>query len=229
MPPASTSSPSTTGPTAQAADDLVRLKRIVRAQARAHGVTATFMAKPVQDYAGSGMHFHVSLQDALAERSPRCLGRLFETAAARALGGLRRRWGRRCWRRAASNSWRRFTNQRAAARCRRPGGQQPVGGAAGARGGARGAADRAPPRRCRATFTSWRRPRFAGIRHGLTARSTWTGDHRQRLCRRPRGPGDPARLARGDQGGDRFRVSRAALGEEMHRTFTSRRRPLNDA
>jgi glutamine synthetase len=44
----------------QAADDLMRLKRIVRAQARAHGVTACFMAKPNENYAGSGMHFHVS-------------------------------------------------------------------------------------------------------------------------------------------------------------------------
>lgn len=47
----------------QAADDLIRLKRIVRAQARAHGVTACFMAKPIEAYAGSGMHFHVSLCD----------------------------------------------------------------------------------------------------------------------------------------------------------------------
>ncbi|MGL4320203.1 MAG: glutamine synthetase family protein, partial [Paracoccaceae bacterium] len=47
----------------QAADDLMRLKRIVRAQARSYGVTACFMAKPIADYAGSGMHFHVSLQD----------------------------------------------------------------------------------------------------------------------------------------------------------------------
>jgi glutamine synthetase len=47
-----------------AADDLIRLKRIVRAQARAHGVLACFMAKPHADFAGSGMHFHVSLADA---------------------------------------------------------------------------------------------------------------------------------------------------------------------
>jgi glutamine synthetase len=47
----------------QAADDLVMLKRIVRMQARRHGVTACFMAKPIERYAGSGMHFHVSLQD----------------------------------------------------------------------------------------------------------------------------------------------------------------------
>ncbi len=47
----------------RAADDLVMLKRIVRMQARRHGVTACFMAKPVERYAGSGMHFHVSMLD----------------------------------------------------------------------------------------------------------------------------------------------------------------------
>lgn len=47
----------------RAADDLVMLKRLVRAQARRHGVAACFMAKPIEAYAGSGMHFHVSLWD----------------------------------------------------------------------------------------------------------------------------------------------------------------------
>ncbi|MEO9336823.1 glutamine synthetase family protein [Mesorhizobium sp. SB112] len=47
----------------QAADDLVLLKRIVRAAARRHGVTACFMAKPIEKYAGSGMHLHVSMQN----------------------------------------------------------------------------------------------------------------------------------------------------------------------
>lgn len=47
----------------RAADDLLMLKRLVRAQARRHGVTACFMAKPIEKYAGSGMHFHVSLLD----------------------------------------------------------------------------------------------------------------------------------------------------------------------
>lgn len=47
----------------QAADDLIMLKRIVRIQARRHGVTACFMAKPIEKYAGSGMHFHASLLD----------------------------------------------------------------------------------------------------------------------------------------------------------------------
>ena len=47
----------------RAADDLVRLKRIVRLAARRFGVTACFMSKPMENRAGSGMHFHVSLQD----------------------------------------------------------------------------------------------------------------------------------------------------------------------
>jgi glutamine synthetase len=47
----------------KAADDLVLLKRLVRAAARRHGVTACFMAKPIERYAGSGMHLHVSLLD----------------------------------------------------------------------------------------------------------------------------------------------------------------------
>jgi len=47
----------------RASDDLVMLKRLVRAAARRHGVTACFMAKPIETYAGSGMHFHVSLPD----------------------------------------------------------------------------------------------------------------------------------------------------------------------
>jgi glutamine synthetase len=43
---------------------LTLLKRLIRAQARRHGVTACFMAKPFEKYAGSGMHMHVSLPDA---------------------------------------------------------------------------------------------------------------------------------------------------------------------
>ncbi len=47
----------------RAADHAVLLKRIVRSVARAHGWTATFMAKPVAGQSGSGMHVHVSLLD----------------------------------------------------------------------------------------------------------------------------------------------------------------------
>ncbi len=60
---------------AQAADDLVMLKRLVRSVARRHQVTACFMAKPLADCAGSGMHLHVSMSDtaganAFAESTP---------------------------------------------------------------------------------------------------------------------------------------------------------------
>ena len=97
----------------QAADDLMRLKRIVRAQARSYGVTACFMAKPIADYAGSGMHFHVSLQDAGGRNvfvedvegqwSPTIL---------HALGGLRETMGESMLVFAPhANSWRRFVGQ----------------------------------------------------------------------------------------------------------------------
>lgn len=44
-----------------AADDLSRAKRMLRAIAARHGLTASFMAKPFADRAGSGMHCHASL------------------------------------------------------------------------------------------------------------------------------------------------------------------------
>jgi glutamine synthetase len=47
----------------QAALDGLLLKRAVRAAAKAHGLDATFMAKPHHDWAGSGMHVHVSVFD----------------------------------------------------------------------------------------------------------------------------------------------------------------------
>ncbi|NDW47067.1 glutamine synthetase family protein [Ruegeria sp. PrR005] len=97
----------------QAADDLIRLKRIVRAQARAHGVTACFMAKPVEEYAGSGMHFHVSLQDrdgrnVFAEQEE---GEWTETVL-HAIGGMRDTMAESMLVFAPhANSWRRFANQ----------------------------------------------------------------------------------------------------------------------
>lgn len=47
----------------RAADDAVLLKRIVKGVAARHGLTATFMAKPYGETAGSGMHVHASLLD----------------------------------------------------------------------------------------------------------------------------------------------------------------------
>ena len=47
----------------RAADDAVLLRRLVRECARMRGLTASFMAKPVADDPGNGMHVHVSLLD----------------------------------------------------------------------------------------------------------------------------------------------------------------------
>ena len=48
----------------RAADDAVTYKRAAKGVARAHGMDATFMAKPWTDRAGSGLHLHVSVNDA---------------------------------------------------------------------------------------------------------------------------------------------------------------------
>lgn len=48
----------------RAADDVIMLRRIVMGCARAHGLQATFMAKPFLEYAGNGMHVHASMLDA---------------------------------------------------------------------------------------------------------------------------------------------------------------------
>ncbi|MGE0581867.1 MAG: glutamine synthetase family protein [Steroidobacteraceae bacterium] len=47
----------------RAVDEAVLFKRLLRGVARRHGCIATFMAKPLADRAGSGLHIHVSLAD----------------------------------------------------------------------------------------------------------------------------------------------------------------------
>lgn len=47
-----------------ACDHAVQLKRLIRQVAENHGMNATFMAKPYEAWAGSGMHVHISLLDA---------------------------------------------------------------------------------------------------------------------------------------------------------------------
>ena len=83
----------------RAADDLVMLKRIVRAQARRHGVTACFMAKPIEKYAGSGMHFHVSLLDDAGDNvfAEATAAKLVADAAARARRACGDHGRNRCW------------------------------------------------------------------------------------------------------------------------------------
>ncbi|TCO81930.1 glutamate--putrescine ligase [Plasticicumulans lactativorans] len=46
-----------------AADHAVLLKRVIKGVAQAHGMSATFMAKPFGQYSGNGMHVHMSLID----------------------------------------------------------------------------------------------------------------------------------------------------------------------
>jgi len=97
----------------QAADDLVRLKRIVRAQARRHGVVACFMAKPLANFAGSGMHLHISLCDdaghnVLAEEP----GHGWSDMLRHAIGGQLATMAESMLVFAPNaNSWRRFANQ----------------------------------------------------------------------------------------------------------------------
>jgi glutamine synthetase len=97
----------------QAADDLVLLKRIVRAAARRHGVTACFMAKPIEKYAGSGMHLHVSMQN---DEGKNVFAETKEgewaPALLHALGGLASTMAESMLVFAPhANSWRRFVSQ----------------------------------------------------------------------------------------------------------------------
>ncbi|OQM74889.1 glutamine synthetase family protein [Manganibacter manganicus] len=97
----------------RAADDLVMLKRIVRMQARRHGVTACFMAKPIEAYAGSGMHLHVSmLDDAGRNIFSEKPGETWSPTLLNALGGLSRTMAESMLVFAPhANSWRRFVAQ----------------------------------------------------------------------------------------------------------------------
>ena len=97
----------------RAADDLVMLKRLVRAQARRHGVTACFMAKPIEKYAGSGMHFHVSLRDGAGRNVfSEAEGAGWTKPLLHALGGLAATMGESMLVFAPhANSWRRFVSQ----------------------------------------------------------------------------------------------------------------------
>lgn len=97
----------------RAADDLVMLKRLVRAQARRHGVIACFMAKPIEKYAGSGMHFHVSLQDRAGRNVfAEAGGESWSLPLLQGLGGLIQTMAESMLVFAPhANSWRRFVSQ----------------------------------------------------------------------------------------------------------------------
>ncbi len=207
----------------QAADDLMRFKRIVRAQARAHGVTACFMAKPVEQYAGSGMHFHVSLMDdggrnVFVEETE---GQWTPTIL-NALGGLRETMAESMLVFAPhANSWRRFSSQSYA----------PVSPSWGFNN--RSVALRIPAGEKKARRIEHRPSGvdanpylvattvLAGIRHGLANRID-PGPAREGNAYND---GDDLAIAR--DWGEAIRAAQAsaflkdALGADMHRTFTA--------
>ncbi len=207
----------------EAADDLVRLKRIVRMQARRHGVVACFMAKPIEKYAGSGMHFHVSLCDAEGRNifAEAVEGEWTDTIR-HAIGGLRETMGESMLVFAPhANSWRRFANQSYApvspswgVNNRSVALRIPAGDIKARRVEHRPSGVDANPYLVAATI-------LAGIRHGLKNRID---------------PG-PETTGNGYEGGDDLPIPgdwreaiaaatasaflKDALGEDMHRTFTA--------
>jgi len=78
------------GPDAlRAADEAVMYKRIAKGVAVRHGCEATFMAKPFADRAGSGLHLHVSVQDAAGANIFASDDPAGGPALAHAVGGLK--------------------------------------------------------------------------------------------------------------------------------------------
>jgi len=207
----------------QAADDLVRLKRIVRQTARRFGVTACFMAKPIEKYAGSGMHFHVSLQDAKGVN-------LFAEAQEghwnplilHALGGMRATMGESMLVFAPhANSWRRFANQSYAPVSTNWGVNNrsvalriPAGALAARRIEHRPSGVDANPYLVAATV-------LAAIRHGLKHKidpgpeTTGNGYEDDEASTIPRDWRSAIEAAQ------KSAFLKEALGEDMHRTFTA--------
>jgi glutamine synthetase len=206
----------------QAADDLIRLKRIVRAQARAHGVTACFMAKPFEDYAGSGMHVHVSLGDpagrnVLAEETE---GR-WSPALLHALGGLKQTMAESMLVFAPhANSWRRFAAQSYApvapswgVNNRSVALRIPAGDKAARRIEHRPAGVDANPYLVAATV-------LAGIRKGLSERID-PGPETTGNGYAAAGEGIPADWRSAILAAQGSAFLKDALGPDMHRTFTA--------
>ena len=205
-----------------AADDLVRLKRIVRAQARRHGVVACFMAKPIADYAGSGMHLHVSLRDAdgrnVFAEAP---GTGWTETIRHALGGLKQTMGESMLVFAPhANSWRRFASQSYA----------PVSPSWGVNN--RSVALRIPAGDLRARRIE-HRPSGVDANPYLVAATVLAGIRKgldERIDPGPETTGNAYEAETGDMPRDwRAAIEAAtgsaflkdALGAEMHRTFTA--------
>jgi glutamine synthetase len=72
-----------------AGDDAVKYKRLVKSVAARHGFAATFMAKPWTACAGSGMHLHVSVNDAAGRNIFASEDPAGTPALRHAIGGMR--------------------------------------------------------------------------------------------------------------------------------------------
>jgi glutamine synthetase len=207
----------------QAADDLMRLKRLVRMHARLHGVAACFMAKPNEDYAGSGMHLHVSLQDAKGQNVfVEAVEGQYNDTILHAIGGLQQTMGEAMLVFAPhANSWRRFASQSYApvsptwgVNNRSVALRIPAGDIRARRIEHRPAGVDANPYLVAATV-------LAGIRHGLKHRIdpgpevTGNGYEAETTVVIPEDWRSAIRLAQGSA------FLKEALGEDMHRTFTA--------
>ena len=207
----------------QAADDLMRLKRIVRAQARAHGVVACFMAKPNENYAGSGMHFHVSMLDDAGKNVfvEKDEGHWNPTIL-HALGGLKQTMAESMLVFAPhANSWRRFASQSYApvsptwgVNNRSVALRIPAGDIKARRIEHRPAGVDANPYLVAATV-------LAGIRHGMAGKidpgpeTTGNGYEDEGTS------AIPTDWKSAIEGAKRSTFLKDALGEDMHRTFTA--------
>ena len=207
----------------QAADDLVMLKRLVRAQARRHGVTACFMAKPIDDYAGSGMHFHVSLMDEtganifIEERR-----RSWSPPLLNALGGLMATMAESMLVFAPhANSWRRFVSQSYApvaptwgVNNRSVALRIPAGDAKKRRIEHRPSGVDANPYLVAATV-------LAGIAKASTKARPRPGNHRATAMRTRRNTGLPTDWRSAIEAAKASAFLKKALGDDLHRTFTA--------
>jgi glutamine synthetase len=208
----------------QAADDLMRLKRIVRAQARAHGVVACFMAKPNEDYAGSGMHFHVSMLDGagknafVEEREGQ-----WNPLILHALGGLKATMAESMLVFAPhANSWRRFASQSYApvspswgVNNRSVALRIPAGDIKARRIEHRPAGVDANPYLVAATVLAGIRK---GMREGIDPGPETTGNA---YAETGEGAAIPADWRSAIEAARQSAFLKDALGEDMHRTFTA--------
>ena len=73
-----------------ACDDALLLRRVIKATAEDQGMIASFMAKPLVDQAGSGLHIHASVLDKDGNNIFACTPEKPADALKHAIGGLQR-------------------------------------------------------------------------------------------------------------------------------------------